>query len=84
MRISFLIHNGFHYGGTVQTTFTLAERLAERHEELWTGLLDGRAPRRRTHAPAAAARYARTGRAIDAAYGAKAAAGRALRRLGLR
>ncbi|MFE4661451.1 glycosyltransferase [Streptomyces hydrogenans] len=58
--------------------------IAARHEELWTGLLDGRAPRRRTHAPAAAARYARTGRAIDAAYGAKAAAGRALRRLGLR
>ncbi|MFK3734288.1 glycosyltransferase [Streptomyces sp. NPDC088090] len=58
-------------------------RIAARHEELWTGLLDGRRPRR-AHAPAAAARHARTGRAIDAGYAAKAAAGRALRRLGLR
>ncbi|MFD4373088.1 glycosyltransferase [Streptomyces sp. NPDC058486] len=58
-------------------------RIAARHEELWTGLLARDAPRR-THAPAAAAWHAWTGRAIDAAYTAKAAAGRTLRRLGLR
>ncbi|MFE3073925.1 glycosyltransferase [Streptomyces sp. NPDC059247] len=32
MRISFLLHNGYHYGGTIRTTFTLAEQLAGRHE----------------------------------------------------
>ncbi|MET9676251.1 glycosyltransferase [Streptomyces sp. NPDC006482] len=32
MRISFLLHNGYHYGGTIRTTFTLAEELATRHE----------------------------------------------------
>ncbi|GGY47848.1 glycosyltransferase [Streptomyces omiyaensis] len=57
--------------------------IAARHEELWTGLLAGGGTRR-THAPAAAARYAWTGRAVDAAYTVKAGAGRALRRLGVR
>ena len=32
MRISFLLHNGYHIGGTIRTTFTLAQELAERHE----------------------------------------------------
>ncbi|MER5707996.1 hypothetical protein [Streptomyces sp. NPDC002122] len=32
MRISFLLHNGYHYGGTIRATFTLAEELATRHE----------------------------------------------------
>ncbi|MGW2204198.1 glycosyltransferase [Streptomyces sp. NPDC001774] len=32
MRISFLLHNAFHIGGTIRTTFTLAQALAERHE----------------------------------------------------
>ncbi|MGW6391937.1 glycosyltransferase [Streptomyces sp. NPDC055103] len=32
MRISFLLHNGYHYGGTIRSTFTLAEELATRHE----------------------------------------------------
>ncbi|MGW7308225.1 glycosyltransferase [Streptomyces sp. NPDC054835] len=32
MRISFLLHNGYHIGGTIRTTFTLAAELAERHE----------------------------------------------------
>ncbi|MFE5735282.1 glycosyltransferase family 4 protein [Streptomyces sp. NPDC056528] len=32
MRISFLLHNGYHYGGTIRATFTLAGELAERHE----------------------------------------------------
>ncbi|MEV4949412.1 glycosyltransferase [Streptomyces sp. NPDC053755] len=32
MRISFLLHNGYHIGGTIRTTFTLAQVLAERHE----------------------------------------------------
>ncbi|MFF9476522.1 glycosyltransferase [Streptomyces roseolus] len=58
-------------------------RIAARHEQLWTELVARAAPRR-AHSPAAVARHARTGRAYDAAYAAKAAAGRALRRLGLR
>ncbi|GGR59969.1 glycosyltransferase [Streptomyces roseolus] len=58
-------------------------RIAARHEQLWTELVARAAPRR-THSPAAAARHAWTGRAYDAAYTAKAGAGRALRRLGLR
>ncbi|MBT2443992.1 glycosyltransferase [Streptomyces sp. ISL-36] len=32
MRISFLLHNAYHIGGTIRTTFTLAQVLAERHE----------------------------------------------------
>ncbi|MEV6327222.1 glycosyltransferase [Streptomyces sp. NPDC051909] len=32
MRISFLLHNGYHIGGTIRTTFTLAGELADRHE----------------------------------------------------
>ncbi|MFJ8231182.1 glycosyltransferase [Streptomyces sp. NPDC094448] len=32
MRISFLLHNAYGIGGTIRTTFTLAEALAERHE----------------------------------------------------
>lgn len=32
MRISFLLHNGYGIGGTIRTTFTLAEALSERHE----------------------------------------------------
>lgn len=32
MRISFLLHNAYHIGGTIRTTFTLAQALAERHE----------------------------------------------------
>ncbi|MFI8827949.1 glycosyltransferase [Streptomyces sp. NPDC053431] len=32
MRISFLLHNGYHIGGTIRTTFTLAAELAARHE----------------------------------------------------
>ncbi|MFI9003152.1 glycosyltransferase [Streptomyces sp. NPDC053541] len=32
MRISFLLHNGYHIGGTIRTTFTLAAELADRHE----------------------------------------------------
>ncbi|MFB7517005.1 glycosyltransferase [Streptomyces sp. NPDC056144] len=32
MRISFLLHNAYHYGGTIRSTFTLAEALAARHE----------------------------------------------------
>ncbi|MEU5217949.1 glycosyltransferase [Streptomyces sp. NPDC020807] len=32
MRISFLLHNAYHYGGTIRSTFTLAEELAARHE----------------------------------------------------
>ncbi|MFF5504511.1 glycosyltransferase [Streptomyces roseolus] len=58
-------------------------RIAARHEQLWTELVARAAPRR-AHSPAAVARHARTGRAYDAAYAAKAAAGRTLRRLGLR
>ncbi|MFF0485554.1 glycosyltransferase family 4 protein [Streptomyces sp. NPDC004435] len=57
--------------------------VAARHEELWTGLLD-RPASRRTHSPASAAWHAWTGRGVDAVYTAKAAAGRTLRRLGLR
>lgn len=58
-------------------------RVAARHEQLWTELVDRAAPRR-AHSPAAAARHAWTGRAYDAAYTARAGAGRTLRRLGLR
>ncbi|WP_030751329.1 glycosyltransferase [Streptomyces griseus] len=58
-------------------------RIALRHEELWRELVD-RGTARRTHTPGAAARHARTGRAVDAGYALKAAAGRTLRRLGLR
>ncbi|NML54451.1 glycosyltransferase family 4 protein [Streptomyces sp. R302] len=58
-------------------------RIAARHEQLWTDLVERAAPRR-AHSPAAAARHAWTGRAYDAAYTAKAGAGRALRRVGLR
>ncbi|MFI8366662.1 glycosyltransferase [Streptomyces sp. NPDC085466] len=58
-------------------------RIAVCHEELWAGLLDRRAPRR-AHSPAAEAWHAWTGRGVDAVYTAKAAAGRTLRRLGLR
>ncbi|MFF8276469.1 glycosyltransferase [Streptomyces lateritius] len=32
MRISFLLHNAYHIGGTIRTTFTLAQVLAERHD----------------------------------------------------
>ncbi|MEU8763779.1 glycosyltransferase [Streptomyces sp. NPDC048659] len=32
MRISFLLHNGYHIGGTIRATFTLAAELAARHE----------------------------------------------------
>ncbi|MGV9314861.1 glycosyltransferase family 4 protein [Streptomyces sp. NPDC003691] len=32
MRISFLLHNAYGIGGTIRTTFTLAEALAERHD----------------------------------------------------
>ncbi|MFJ9812171.1 glycosyltransferase [Streptomyces sp. NPDC101158] len=32
MRISFLLHNGYHIGGTIRTTFTLAAELATRHQ----------------------------------------------------
>ncbi|GAA2498729.1 hypothetical protein GCM10010406_39090 [Streptomyces thermolineatus] len=32
MQISFLIHNGYGIGGTIRTTFTLAETLAEHHD----------------------------------------------------
>ncbi|KAB8171020.1 glycosyltransferase [Streptomyces sp. 3MP-14] len=32
MRISFLLHNAFGIGGTIRTTFNLAQALAERHE----------------------------------------------------
>ncbi|MFJ9828098.1 glycosyltransferase [Streptomyces sp. NPDC101160] len=32
MRISFLLHNGYHIGGTIRTVFTLAAELAARHE----------------------------------------------------
>ncbi|MFE3095252.1 glycosyltransferase [Streptomyces sp. NPDC059248] len=32
MRISFLLHNAYGIGGTIRTTFTLAEALAQRHE----------------------------------------------------
>ncbi|MFJ6522313.1 glycosyltransferase [Streptomyces filamentosus] len=58
-------------------------RIALRHEELWRELVDRGAPRR-AHTPGAAARHARTGRLVDAGYALKAAAGRTLRRLGLR
>ncbi|MEU2658101.1 glycosyltransferase [Streptomyces sp. NPDC007325] len=58
-------------------------RIAVCHEELWADLLDRPAPRR-AHSPAAEAWHSWTGRGIDAVYTAKAAAGRTLRRLGLR
>ncbi|MFJ3902794.1 glycosyltransferase [Streptomyces sp. NPDC090025] len=32
MRISFLLHNGYHIGGTIRAVFTLAGALADRHE----------------------------------------------------
>ncbi|TDC22977.1 glycosyltransferase family 4 protein [Streptomyces sp. 8K308] len=32
MKISFLLHNGYGIGGTIKTTFNLAEALAERHD----------------------------------------------------
>ncbi|MFH0516201.1 glycosyltransferase family 4 protein [Streptomyces sp. M41] len=32
MKISFLLHNGYGIGGTITTTFNLAQALAERHE----------------------------------------------------
>ncbi|MCM2390255.1 glycosyltransferase family 4 protein [Streptomyces albipurpureus] len=32
MRISFLLHNAYGIGGTIRTTFNLAQNLAERHE----------------------------------------------------
>ncbi|MEU8542901.1 glycosyltransferase [Streptomyces sp. NPDC048717] len=32
MRVSFLLHNGYHIGGTIRATFTLAAELAARHE----------------------------------------------------
>ncbi|RKN40439.1 glycosyltransferase family 4 protein [Streptomyces hoynatensis] len=32
MKISFLLHNGYGIGGTIKTTFNLAQALAERHE----------------------------------------------------
>ncbi|MEO3841120.1 glycosyltransferase family 4 protein [Streptomyces sp. CNZ287] len=32
MRISFLLHNTYGIGGTIRTTFTLAQALAERHD----------------------------------------------------
>ncbi|MFF8954623.1 glycosyltransferase [Streptomyces sp. NPDC014894] len=32
MRISFLLHNAYGIGGTIRTTFNLAQTLAERHE----------------------------------------------------
>ncbi|MEU6062613.1 glycosyltransferase [Streptomyces sp. NPDC047097] len=32
MRISFLLHNAYGIGGTIRTTFNLAQALAERHE----------------------------------------------------
>jgi glycosyltransferase involved in cell wall biosynthesis len=32
MKISFLLHNGYGIGGTIRTTFNLAQALAERHQ----------------------------------------------------
>ncbi|GAB2903205.1 glycosyltransferase family 4 protein [Streptomyces mayteni] len=32
MKITFLLHNGYGIGGTIKTTFNLAEALAERHD----------------------------------------------------
>src|SRR3954451_10436656 len=32
MKISFLLHNAYGIGGTITTTFNLAQALAERHE----------------------------------------------------